>query len=461
MRIYLCFICGIGVGFSCSEKNAFPPPNIVLILVDDLGAKDLGFMSNTYHETPNIDAFAKDGIVFSSAYSNAPNCAPTRASLLTGLYSPRHGIYTVGSSKRGKTENRKIIPTENKTLLDTTFTTFAEVLRTRGYTNGFFGKWHLGEGAANGPLAQGFDLNVGGNKSGHPKSYFSPYENPNLDDGPEGEYLTDRLTDEAIEFVEKNKSKPFLLFLSFYSVHTPIQGKEELVEKYINKTSPYSRYNSGYAAMIESVDQNIGRLLQKLNTLGLDENTLVIFYSDNGPYYSVTTSEPLRGSKGMLYEGGVRVPLVMRWPQFQSSNSTVNTPVSSIDLYPTIAEAAGVSIENYKIDGISMLPVLKGNPIPHRSLFWHFPAYLETYGGMEGYWRQTPAGSIRKGDWKLIEFFEDSHLELYNIKEDIGEKNNLVSTQIQICDSLYNDLVRWRNELEAPVPIILNPEYIE
>ena len=253
-------------------------PNIVFILIDDLGWKDVGFMGSTYYETPNVDRLASHGCVFTSAYANAPNCAPTRACLLSGQYTPRHGIYTVGSSERGKTSLRKLIPTPNKTILDSDIVTIAESLKRAGYTSASIGKWHLGSDPDTGPLSQGFDINIGGNTAGHPQRYFSPYNNPNIDDGPEGEYLTDRLTDEALRFIEHNRDRPFFLYLPHYAVHMPIQAKRELVEKYRAKTGNNGRNNPEYAAMIESMDIGVGRIMDKLHELGIVDNTIVVFF---------------------------------------------------------------------------------------------------------------------------------------------------------------------------------------
>ncbi|MGI9541969.1 MAG: sulfatase-like hydrolase/transferase, partial [Cyclobacteriaceae bacterium] len=247
------------LAFACRDRvlqtQSSSKPNIIIFLVDDLGWKDVGFMGSKYYNTPNIDKMAAQGMVFTDAYANAPNCAPTRASLMTGLYTPRHGIYTVASPERGKAENRRLIPTPNRNQLAGHFVTLAEALKEQGYTTGHVGKWHLGSGEQTSPEAQGFDVNIAGNQAGHPKSYFSPYSNPDLTDGPDGEYLTDRLTDEALKFIEKNKDSPFFLYFSHYSVHTPIQAKGPTIAKYKNKAGTGGQDNPAYAAMIESTDQ--------------------------------------------------------------------------------------------------------------------------------------------------------------------------------------------------------------
>ena len=438
-----------------------PTPNIVFILVDDLGWRDVGFMGSTFYQTPHIDNLARQGMVFTHAYANAPNCAPTRACLLSGQYPPRHGIYTVNSSERGKAHQRKIIPTPNKTVLDAKVVTIAEALKPAGYVSASIGKWHLGEGDQSGPVSQGFDLNIAGNQLGHPKSYFSPYNNPEIDNGPEGEYLTDRLTDEALSFIEDNRDKPFFLYLPHYAVHTPLQAKKELIEKYKQKKPNDDQNNAAYAAMIESADQGVGRIMAKLEQLNIVDNTIVVFYSDNGGHVGATSNAPLRGFKGMLYEGGIRVPLIIRWPKTIQPNTTCPTPVISIDFYPTFLQITGITKpKNQELDGLSLIPLLTGrNNFPQRELHWHFPAYLEGGPKIPGPWRTTPAAAIRKDDWKLIEFFEDNHLELYNLIDDIGEKNNLADSRPDKVTELYQLMQQWRKVTNAPVPSEKNPEY--
>ncbi|RKY83551.1 sulfatase [candidate division KSB1 bacterium] len=442
-------------------KGRKQKPNVIVILVDDLGWRDTGFMGSKYYETPNIDKLADQGIVFTDAYSNAPNCAPTRACLLTGQYSPRHGIYTVGTSARGPSRLRRLIPVPNKRILSPKAITIAEVLKQTGYATASIGKWHLGNDPETGPEAQGFDINIGGNRSGHPKSYFSPYKNRNLKDGPKGEYLTDRLTDEAIKFIVANKDNPFFLYLPHYAVHTPLQAKKEIIEKYRKKKGNQVQNNPVYAAMIESVDMSVGRIMNKLDELGLTENTVVFFFSDNGGNGRVTSNEPLRGSKGMLYEGGIRVPMIVRWPGKVKPGTLCDTPVIGTDFYPTILEITGAEPPvNHIIDGESLIPLfLQKRKLKRKAIFWHFPAYLEAYRGMKGAWRTTPAAAIRQGNWKLMEFFEDGKLELYNLKEDIGEKNNLVDKMPEKVKELHSIMLEWRKNINAPVPIQRNPEY--
>jgi len=331
----ICFVLS-----SCQEnKKEDKKPNIVLILVDDLGWKDTGIYGSNYYQTPNIDKLADRGMTFTNAYATAANCAPSRACLLSGKYPPRHGIYTVGSSVRGKTELRKIIPIPNKTVLHDSIITIAEELKIAGYVNASIGKWHLGDD----PCTQGFDLNVGGTHLGHPKSYFSPYKNNALKDSVDGEYLTERLTDEAIRFIEQNKDQKFFLYLPYFTVHSPLQAKMDLVEKYQNIEGDEGQNNPVYAAMIEAMDENVGRIITVLDSLKLSENTLLIFTSDNGGVVQTSSQYPLSYGKGSYYEGGIRVPLIVSWPGKIKSSSKSDVPVSNIDFYPSLLEAAGIT----------------------------------------------------------------------------------------------------------------------
>ncbi len=436
-------------------------PNFVLIYIDDLGWKDAGFQGSTYYETPSADRLAKQGMGFTSAYANAPNCAPSRASLLSGQYPPRHGIYTVGSPERGPANLRKWVPVPNKTVLKSTAVTIAEALKPGGYVSASIGKWHLGDDPDSGPLSQGFDVSIGGGHEGHAKSYFSPYGIPELTDGPAGEYLTDRLTDEAIRFIEANRNRPFFLYLPHYAVHAPIEAKKELIEKYKKKKGSKGQDYPYYAAMIDSTDQGIGRIMAKLDQLSLAKTTVVFFLSDNGGLGEVTSMEPLRGSKGTIYEGGIRVPMVVRWPGKVRAGSATNEPVSGVDLYPTILEAAGVRApQGYVLDGDSLVPLLTGSgALPPRALFWHFPAYLEPDSGRRGPWKATPCSVVRQGDWKLIEQFEDGKIELYNLKDDIGEKTNLAPSRPDKAQELRRLIYDWRALIRAPVPTQRNAKY--
>lgn len=444
-----------------SQPSSDRKPNIVMFYVDDLGWRDLGFMGSDFYETPNIDRLASEGMVFTNAYACAPNCAPSRACLMTGQYSPRHGIYTVGSSERGKSEKRKLIPTPNQTVLSADKLTIAKMLKESGYKTCHAGKWHLGSGENSGPKMMGFDVNIGGHQSGAPRSYFSPYHNPYLTDGAEGEHLTDRITSDSIEFIKQNKDKPFFLDLSFYAVHTPLQAKEELIDKYEKKPKGERHNHTTYAAMVENTDTHIGRVLATLDQLELRDNTVVMFYSDNGGYGPATTMEPLRGAKGMLYEGGIRVPLTVRFPGKVDAGSTCDTPVIGVDIFPTIKELShSRSDENHVLDGESIVPLLtESGSLTREHIYWHFPAYLEAYKRTTGPWRTTPAGAIRNGDYKLIEFFENNRIELYNLKNDLSESKNLAESNPDIASRLHQQLKQWRSDVNAPVPTTLNPEY--
>ncbi len=436
-----------GHAANAAQSSPKRKPNFVFIFIDDMGWKDLGFMGSRYYETPNIDKLAGEGVVFTNAYSNAPNCAPTRACLMSGQYTPRHGIYTVGTSERGQSKLRKLIPTPNKTNLDSKVVTIPEALKQGGYTSACIGKWHLGGKSPYRPVDRGFDVAFERNHGGH----FSK----------NGEYLTDRLTDEAINFIEANKAGPFFLYLPHHAVHTPIQAKEQLIEKYKKKEPTDAHNNPTYAAMIESVDKSVGRLMAKLDEPGLRDNTVVFFFSDNGGYANATSMVPLRGSKGMLYEGGIRVPMIVRWPEVTRSGGVCEEPVIGIDFYPTMLEMAGVrQPSGHILDGLSIVPLLRGKgTLNRKAIFWHFPAYLEAYNEKQWPWRTTPAGAVRQGDFKLIEYFEDGTIELYNLKDDLSEKNDLAGSMPEKAEELHRTLIEWRKNVDAPVPVEKNPQY--
>lgn len=459
------------VSFAGSSYAEGPKkPNILFIYVDDWGWTDLSSAGSKYYETPNIDKLASEGIRFTQAYSVGPNCAPSRASLMTGKYTPRHGIFTVGTAERGESSLRKLIPVKNKTVLDPSFVTIAEELKNAGYSTGLIGKWQLGDDdKGTGPKSQGFDFRI--SRAGGTTSYFYPYTSKGeakhlgLEEGKEGEYLTDRLTDEAIKFISNQKEDPFFLYLSYFAVHTPIQAKEEKIAKYKAKKGNEYHNNPTYAAMIESVDEGVGRLLKQLESLKLDKNTLVVFYSDNGGMGAVTTQYPLRGSKGMLYEGGVRVPLIVKWPGKVKPGIETSSPVIGIDFYPSFLEIASVKQPlNKELDGQSFVPLLLQKNATGRDLFWHFPAYLEGFKGDNRNidpFRTRPTSVIRSGDYKLHEFYEDGHLELYNIKDDIGEKNDLAAKLPAKVKELHDKLVAWRTKTNAPVPTQQNPDFVQ
>lgn len=462
--IILLLTLGI-MSLAACKKQASQKPNFVFIFIDDLGYYDVGYMGAKYYKTTNIDKLASEGMIFTQAYANAANCAPTRASLLTGQYSPRHGVYTVGRSDRGQSKDRRIIPVENSKTVALENITIGEALKEAGYKTAAIGKWHIG----NSPDKQGFDVSFSSTSLGFRTGHFN--EN--------GEYLADRLTDEAIKFIKDNLDSPFFLYLSHYSVHTPIEAKEELIEKYRIAEPVGCHNNPVYAAMIESVDESVGRVLCTLDDLGIADNTVVVFFSDNGGYGPVTCMEPLRGAKGMYYEGGIKEPMVVRWPSHVEAGTVCETPVIGLDFYPTFLEIAGQQLpENKIIDGLSIVPLLHGEKSLSRdALFWHFPAYLQKYDGAMQYARDTlfrtrPVSVIRKGNWKLMLFYEEwmldgkeelidtnNAVELYNLGDDMSESSNLAGINKAKRDELLQDLFTWLSEVNAPLPDKQNPDY--
>jgi len=436
-------------------------PNIVFIFIDDLGWKDMGYMGSDYYETPNIDNIAKQGMIFTNAYANAANCAPTRASLLTGQYSPRHRVFTVASSARGKSKNRRLIPIENSRVVDQDKITIAEALKKSGYVSAAIGKWNVGLK----PEQQGFDFNID-RYDLDIKGHFSE----------KGEYLTDLLTDEAVNFIKRNNpnktKKPFFLYLAHHAVHTPIRAKKNMIKEFEKKPADEYHNNATYAAMIKSVDESVARINQVLEELDLSDNTLLVFFSDNGGHGTYTSQKPLRGGKGMFYEGGIRVPMFVYWQGKVIPGSTCDEPVIGTDFYPTFLQLAGIPApENYELDGTSILPLLKGEKrLGRESLFWHFPCYLEAYKGMtsesrDPIFRTRPVSVIRKRDWKLLMFHEEwvldggkdkiasnNSIELYNLKNDLSEANNLCNSEIEKRNELLNDLLNWQQEINAPIP---------
>jgi len=455
-------------------------PNFILILIDDLGWVDLGCYGSSFHETPHLDRLAQEGMRFTDAYASCPVCSPTRASLMTGKYPATVQItnYIAGAAK-GKLLSAPYLhylPREEKTI--------ARALGEGGYATWHVGKWHLGE-EPYWPHHHGFDVNIGGWTAGMPRSYFSPYHNPMLPDGPQGEYLTDRLTDEAIKLIRNNDGRPFFLNLWYYTVHIPIQGKPQYVEKYKAKAAalgldakdPFEvgeafpcehkkdqhvvrrlfQSDPGYAAMVQSLDEGVGRILRTLDEEGLADNTVVMFTSDNG---GVSTSEgsptcnaPLAEGKGWMYEGGTREPLIVRWPGVARPDSLCTVPITSTDFYPTLLEIAGLDpIPEQHTDGVSILPLLKGDGVLAReAIFWHYPHYSNQGG--------TPGCSVRCGDHKLIEFFEDRHAELYNLRADVSEERNVATEEPELAESLRARLHEWLGRAGAKIPQP-NPDYV-
>lgn len=456
--------------------------NLIMILMDDMGWKDLGCYGSTFYETPNLDRLAAEGVRFTDAYAACPVCSPTRASVMTGKYPARLGVthYIGAGPERGK-----LIGAPYVDHLSLDEQSLAAALQEGGYRTWHVGKWHLG-GEAYFPQHHGFDVNVAGCHMGQPKyGYFSPYRIPHLADGPTGEYLTDRLTDEAIRLISEPSEKPFFLNLWHYAMHTPIQSpSEELTAKYERKARDLGldrmqTFEEGdyfpaehkkdqrirrrliqsdprYAAMIENLDANIGRLLTALEETGQADNTVIVFTSDNGGLStsegSPTCNAPLQEGKGWMYEGGVREPLIVKWPGVTQPGTVCAVPVTSTDFYPTFLELAGLPpLPEQHMDGVSIAPLLRGGEAPDReAIYWHYPHY----GNQGG----TPGSSIRAGDYKLIEFFEDGRLELYDLREDLEEQHNLAEARPELAAELQANLKRWRERIEALIPAP-NPDY--
>jgi len=419
-------------------------PDVLVILADDLGWHDVGFTGGTLGLTPNIDRLAAESTVFSNAYSDGPNCAPTRASLLTGLATPRHGIITVMSSKRGKAENRRLEPVPNVRTLDQSLPTLPGLLQEAGWRTVHLGKFHVGAD----PTQHGFTDSIAGNTRGHPRSYHSPYRNEALEDGPEGEYLTDRIADEAVALLADDDDRPVFMHLAFFAVHTPLQARADLLETMKDRHPERTGVAHRYGAMLMAMDEAIGRVLSALEKRG--RPSVVVFASDNGGLARIADNGPLRGSKGMLYEGGVRVPLSVRWIGVGAPDST-DHPVILRDLAPTILDHLGVEPGSVRMDGGSFATIAEGIVPEPRPLHWHFPAYLEG-GGAAGPWRTTPVSAIRDGRWKLLEFFEDGRLELYDLETDPAERVDLSDVHGDVTRRLHGDLGSWRDRVGARLP---------
>ena len=446
---------------SCN-KESLEKPNIVLIVADDLGWSDLSYMGSEYYETPNIDKLSKSGMTFYNGYASSANCAPSRATMLSGKYHTEHGIYTVRNSDRGSRKTRKIIPIETKTTLDLDFFVIPEMLKEMGYTNGHFGKWHLGDVGFH-PEQSGFDVNIGGNKHGGPGGYFAPYPNPELENEPKGEYLTDRIGDEVVKFIDINKENNFFAYVPFFSVHTPIQSKPDYQKKYSNKDSNEYHNRADYAGMIQSLDENIGKILDKIDALNLSENTLIIFTSDNGGIRAISNQYPLRAGKGSYYEGGIKVPMIFSWKGKIEAKTESYERVSNLDFYPTIKKLVGYN-ESIDLDGEDLTPIFKGEKLKKRELYFHFPVYLEPYrvqldSGTDPLFRTRPGTVIIKDNWKLHHYYEDNKFELYDLEKDVSESENLSEINKEKKNELLIDLNNWRKTNNAPIPSRLNPYY--
>ncbi len=439
------------------------PPNFVFFLADDLGWMDTSYNSSSFYDTPNIDRLASQGMVFTDAYAASPVCSPTRASILTGKHPARIGLTDfIGGFRLGR-----LIPPENLSHLPLAETTMAEALARAGYKNYFVGKWHLG-GKHYWPGRQGFDRNIAGTAAGLPVfGYFAPYHIKTLPEGPRGEYLTDRLTDEAIKCMEQAGESPFMVFLSHFAVHVPIQAKESITRRYQERaagldpdSARFDRRDGRktrilqdhpeYAAMIYSLDQSMGRVMHALESMGIYENTVVVFMSDNGGLSTAegrpTSNLPLRAGKGWLYEGGIREPMIIKWPGKTEPGGVCKEPVMSTDFYPTMLEMAGMPLmPDQHVDGESLVPLLRGQKgLSRHAIFWHYPHYSNQGG--------RPAAAVRAGEWKLIKFFYDNRAELYNLADDIGEQHDLAEAKPAKTAELKSMLHEWLDSVDAKMP---------
>jgi len=465
----------LGCTKTLAAKIPARKPNFVFILVDDLGWRDLGCFGSSFYETPNIDKLCAESMKFTNAYAACPVCSPTRASIMTGKYPARMGTTDWFGAPQPETiqqhwiRHKPLQPAPYREELPLDEITVAEALKDNGYQTFFAGKWHLGHTEEFWPEHQGFDINKGGWSSGGPYGpgrYFVPYGNPRLEDGPEGEHLPDRLASETVKFITDNKDKSFLAYLSFYSVHTPLITREDLKVKYQQKRKELTlelawgqegerkvrhvQEHAVYAGMVEAMDAACGKVLRTLKELKLDDNTVVFFMSDNG---GLSTSEghptsnlPLRGGKGWMYEGGIREPVIVKWPGGTQPGSVCETPVTSTDFYPTMLEIASVPLRpDQHVDGMSWVPLLKGQKMNRGPLYWHYPHY----GNQGG----APASAIRDGRWKLVRFYEPGcEIELYDLNDDMGETKNLANKYPEIADKLNAKLSAWLKEVDAKFP---------
>lgn len=446
--------------------SAADRPNVVVFLVDDLGYMDIGANNpNTFYKTPNVDALARDGMRFTDGYAANPVCSPTRYSIMTGKYPTRVNATNFFSGKR----EGRFRPAPLNDRMPLSEVTLGEAFQEAGYRTAFLGKWHLGPTEEFWPEKQGFEFNFGGHVRGAPRSYFAPYRNPRLPDGPKGEHLTARLAEEAVGAIEKFRDDPFLIYLSFYTVHTPLQAPKDLVEKYRRKAESITGPEFGpeeqvwpdaperrvrilqkhatYAAMVETMDTAVGRVIGQLKKLGLYDNTIICFTADNGGLStsegSPTSNLPLRGGKGWLYEGGIREAFLIRAPGITRPGSECSVPVISTDFYPTLLDVAGLDPKPQQtLDGVSLKPLLAGaKELDRQSLFWHYPHY-SNQGGF-------PGGAVREGRYKLIERYEDGKVHLYDLHADIGERTDLASQMPDRVRAMRSRLHNWYQTVDA------------
>lgn len=424
-------------------------PNVIFLLLDDMGYADTGAFGNTYHRTPSIDRLATEGVRFTDAYAAAPNCSPTRASILTGRWPARTKVtqYLPGNVL----PHAKLLQVQLPLGLPLEETVLAQALSDAGYVTACIGKWHLGAGAY-GPRSRGFDESFASGHWGSHRTMFAPYEQLVVPGAKDGDYLTDALTAAAERFITRNRDRPFFLYLAYYAVHGPIQAKPHLVKSYADRSDPSGRQHAVYAAMVEGVDQSVGRLMEKLEELELDSRTVVFFFSDNGGVPSRAFNGGFRSGKGYLWEGGIREPLIVRWPGVVPAGAVERTPVSSVDFHPTILEIAhATGGGGRRVDGVSLMPLLRQSGTLERdALYWHYPHYSNA--------GSAPSGAIRKGNWKLLEFFEDGHVELYNLAVDAAEADDRAGVEPARARAMREELERWRDTVGAAMPSP-NPRY--
>jgi arylsulfatase A-like enzyme len=449
-RILSALLLGLLTVLAEAQTSA-RPPNVIVILVDDWGTTDLGCYGSKLYETPNIDRLAADGTRFATGYSACTVCSPTRAALLTGKYPARLHL-TDWIAGHGRPFAKLRIPDWTK-FLKHEEVTLAEQFKAAGYATASIGKWHLTPALTTGdeayyPETHGFDVNVGGHHRGQPPSYHAPYKIPTLKEGPDGEFLTDREAAEAVKFIEANRAKPFFIYLPHYAVHTPIQSKKEVADRYaakLEKAPGLAQRNASYAALVESVDDAVGTIRAALKRNGLAEDTIIVMTGDNGGLLPITDNAPLRAGKGSAYEGGVRVPFIVTWPGKIAPKVVTETPAITVDIYPTVLELAGVSRKDSLVDGVSLAPLLTKGVKPDRdTVFWHYPHYHP--GGA------TPYSAIRSGDWRLVHFYEDGRDELYDLGSDVGEKVELSAKQPEVAKRLRDRLDAWLKSVDAQFP---------
>lgn len=453
-----------------NRVQAIEKPNFVFFLVDDMGWSDLGCFGSTFHETPHVDALARSGMKFTNGYAACPVCSPTRASIMTGRHPVRVNITDwIPGMSADRAYNPRFQQIEDRDNLALKEVTIAEALKDNGYSTFFAGKWHLGD-VGHLPTDQGFDFNIGGHHRGSPPGgYYAPFKNPFLPDQEPGEYLTERLTAESLKFLDSQGQEPFLLYLSYYNIHTPIQPYQKRVEHYESKrrsrfpgaspdptrerrgASRPRQDNAALASMVAAVDDSVGAILGRLEALDMDDNTVVMFFSDNGGLCTTRTAGPgcnlpLRSGKGWLYEGGIREPMIVRAPGVTQPQTSCHVPVSSTDFFPTMLELASLPLKpEWHTDGESLVPMLRGEAdVSHGPLYWHYPHY---HGST---W--TPGAAVRDGDWKLIELYEFGETELYNIRKDIGETKNLAESHPEKLAELRQKLTAWQQQMNATMP---------